>query len=165
MLLIPFVRIGCYAVSFRREEKVRLEQERKDQDSLQKRLAQQRQKEEDDERLRMAEQERLLEQQVTDKQRELDAMRAMERKVQEEMEYKAKSSPISTPRKGETCEEDIGPTVAVANAFGVQLKPKSAAKTNISPVHSTGPKPIILQYEEQILDDIEVRSFIYACCT
>ena len=148
-------------VCFRREEKVRLDQETRDQEALRKRLAQQRKKEEDDERMRMVEQEKLLEQQVADKQRELDAMRAMEKKVQEEMEYKAKSSPRGTPKKVETYEDDVGPPATVANAFGVQLKSQSAVKTEVSPVHFTGPKPVVLPCEEQIQDDIEVTSSLY----
>ena len=147
-------------VVFRREDKIRLDQEKRDQDALQKRLAQQRKKEEEDELLRVAEQERLLEEQVAEKQRELDTMRAMEKKVQEEMEYKAKSSPRGTPKKVSALEEDVGPPASIANTFGVQLKTQSAAKTDTSPVHSIGPKPVVLQYEDNIQNDIEVTSFI-----
>ena len=144
-----------------REDKARMEQERRELDELQKKLNLQLMKEEEDERVRLAEQERLLQEQVALKQRELDTMRAMEKKVQEDMESKVKSSPTpkGTGRRVELQEEVAEPVVG--NAFGVQLKPSNTVKTEFSPPAPVYTKSPVHTYDEQTLDDTEVMSYIY----
>lgn len=141
-----------------KEEKARLEQEKREQDELQRKLNLQRMKEEEDERAQLAEQEKLLQEQVALKQRELDSIRAMEKKVQEDMESKVKSSPTprGTGRRVELQEEIAEPVVG--NAFGVQLKAPNPVKAE-SPVHT---KSSVHTYDEQTLDDTEVTSYIYS---
>ena len=142
-----------------REEKTRLEQEKREQEELQRKLNVQRQKEEEEERVRQAEHERFLQEQVAQKQRELDTMRAMEKKVQEDMESKVKLSPTpkGTGRQVELQEEVAEPVVG--NVFGVQLKSPNPVKTESSPppIHT---KPSVNTYDEQTLDDTEVTSLL-----